>query len=326
VYLNRRHRWNWAVAVQSLPDRIGYLTRQDRPDTNEIVFTEYIDRQPQRGAFGMAAYPFNTSTRVEFGGGAYSLSRSLETRTVVLNGSTREVTDVFEEKTKLGDTLYLAQGSVALVHDTSFFGATSPVFGTRYRLETGRTSGTLDFTTWLVDGRRYFMPKRPVTIAVRALHYGRYGRDSEHAQLLNLYLGAPEFVRGYGIGSFTVAECLQGNAAGECDVFNSLIGSRLLMANVEVRAPVVGLFRGDLDYGYLGAELAAFFDAGLTWSKARPWSLAEWSRPAVAVRNPTGVLTRGQRRGLCQTRVTAKHPLGAVLQTTHSGPWVLRLE
>ncbi len=34
------------------------------------------------------------------------------------------------------------------------------------------------------------------------MHYGRYGSDAEDPRLIPLFLGYPEFVRGYGIDSF----------------------------------------------------------------------------------------------------------------------------
>ena len=51
------------------------------------------------------------------------------------------------------------------------------------------------------------MPVRPVTFAFRAVHYGRYGADSEAPQLIKLYAGYPELVHGYGIGSISPADC-----------------------------------------------------------------------------------------------------------------------
>ena len=43
----------------------------------------------------------------------------------------------------------------------------------------------------------------PVTFAVRGLHLGRYGPDSESGRLFPLYLGYGTLVRGYSSGSFT---------------------------------------------------------------------------------------------------------------------------
>ena len=59
--------------------------------------------------------------------------------------------------------------------DTSVFGATSPVSGQRYRFEVAPTLGTLQFTGLLADYRRYLMVAPFYTVAVRGIHYGRYG-------------------------------------------------------------------------------------------------------------------------------------------------------
>ncbi len=271
LYLNRRHRWNWAAAVGQMPYRIGYFTLAEDEAAGEIHLTEVILRQTSRGAFGATAFPFNSATRVELAGGVRSLSFTSESRVRVYSSATEELIERRGVEKTSAPRLNLAEGSVAVVRDTSFFGATSPVFGSRGRIEVGQSLGTLQYTSLLADGRRYFMPKRPVTIAVRGLHYGRYGQGSEHAQLLDLYAGHQEFVHGYGYGSFTAAECPEQTPDAQCAVFANLLGSRLLVANLEVRAPLVGLFRGEIDYGRVPIEVAAFFDAGVTWSRdSRP--------------------------------------------------------
>jgi outer membrane protein assembly factor BamA len=113
------------------------------------------------------------------------------------------------------------------------------------------------------------MPKRPVTFGARVVHFGRYGRDAEQQNLSPVYLGYPELLHGYGVGSFSRAECAGGTAASaRCAVFDSLIGSRMLVANLEVRAPLVGLFRGDLQYGRVPIDIAMFMDAGVAWTHA----------------------------------------------------------
>ena len=80
------------------------------------------------------------------------------------------------------------------------FGAASPVLGTRARFEVTPTFGSLSFAEVLADARRYFVPTRPLTIAGRILHVGRYGGDAENNILTPLFLGYPNLVRGYEIG------------------------------------------------------------------------------------------------------------------------------
>ena len=68
----------------------------------------------------------------------------------------------------------------------------------------------------LADYRKYFMPVRPFTIALRGMHYGRYGRDSEDARLSPLYLGYPGLVRGYDVSSFDANECVEVDRVDVC--------------------------------------------------------------------------------------------------------------
>src|SRR6185436_16675343 len=110
----------------------------------------------------------------------------------------------------LGAPLTMTNTAAALVFDTSNFGATSPVSGQRYRFEVAPTFGSLQFTSATADYRRYFMPAPFYTVAVRGLHYGRYGTGGDDERLFPLYLGYPNLVRGYDVGSFQQTECLAG--------------------------------------------------------------------------------------------------------------------
>jgi outer membrane protein assembly factor BamA len=159
-------------------------------------------------------------------------------------------------------------GSAALVFDNSFFGATSPILGQRYRLEVSPTIGSLNYVGVLADYRKYVMPVRPFTFAARLLHYGRYGKGGEDTRLQPLYLGYPGLVRGYDFGSFDASECKPAPGAdpNSCPVFDQLLGSRMVVGNAELRFPLLGAL--GLGSGYYGAfpiELALFGDGGLAW-------------------------------------------------------------
>lgn len=271
AYINRRHRWNWAAIAEATPMRVDYLTGAQSATTGDVTFADQIDRQTIYGGTGIAAYPLNTSSRLELAGGVKALSFSRKLRTTMYAGDTGRRLGETTEELPSQPALYFAEATAALVHDTSFFGATSPIYGRRYRLQVGRSVGSLDYSTVLADWRHYFMPKRPVTVAVRAIHYGRYGGDAEAPQLIKLYAGYPELVHGYGIGSFSPSDCEFVVGAYQCPAADNLVGSRLAVANIEVRAPLIGLFRGDLQYGPFPIEVAAFVDAGVTWtSGSRP--------------------------------------------------------
>ncbi len=157
----------------------------------------------------------------------------------------------------------------------------------------------------LADWRRYLMPVRPVTVAIRGLHYGRYGRDSEHGQLLDLYAGHPELVHGYGIGSFGYLECLRATAEGDCNVFRNLIGSRMLVANLEVHAPLPGLFKGEIEYGRIPIDVVGFFDAGMAWTRDDRPSFFGGSRHVM---RSAGAAVRVNVFGLLVVEVAASHP------------------
>ncbi len=271
-YANRKHRWNWAASISQIPYRADYLQLTSPPGGQTVTLTEVIQRQTSRGVFGIAAYPLNQATRLEFSGGSRQLTFTQELHTAIYDGISGALQSQTQSESTLAAPMYLTQAGAAIVHDTSFFGATSPIYGERYRIELDRSAGSLNYNTLLLDWRRYFMPKRPFTLAFRALHYGRYGAEAEDPRLVPLYAGYPELVHGYGFGSFTSADCTLTPTVNQCTVFQSLMGSRMIVGNVEVRAPLYGLFHGgDLTYGRFPIEVAGFFDTGVTWSQgSRP--------------------------------------------------------
>src|SRR5204862_4448421 len=109
----------------------------------------------------------------------------------------------------IGETLYVGEPMIALVRDTSLFGATSPILGNRSRVEFDQSVGDLTYSSLLLDYRQYWMPKRPYTIAVRAVHFGRYGQDAESPYMVDYYAGYPELVRGYNLSGTDATGCGQ---------------------------------------------------------------------------------------------------------------------
>jgi len=310
VYLNREHRWNWGVAGGVAPYRTGFVTLTQDPVTNQTLLREVIQRQISRGGQASVSYPLNTATRLEFTGGGRQLAFSTETLTNVYDTSTGRLLDQQRINVHDGNALYLAEGLVAIVHDTSFYGATSPIYGWRSRLEVGQSTGSLFYTTTLIDVRRYFMPVRPFTIAVRGLQYSRWGTDAQDLRLAELYAGYPELVRGYGLGSFDVTDCSELTAGDKCAVFNNLRGSGLFVANLEVRAPLAGILKRELNYGRFPVEVAAFVDAGLSWTRDdRPVFLGG-DRQVV---RSAGAAARMNIFGLFVLEVAASHPFDRIM-------------
>jgi Tol biopolymer transport system component len=284
AYQNRTKRWNWGVGGGQVPYLAGGYTTTVGTFGGQaaILEQEIIYRQVQRGVDGLVAYPFTTAQRVEFGAGLQQISFDQQVRSTAYSARTLQFLGSDTETTSLGDALQLGTATAAFVYDTSVFGATSPVSGQRSRFEVTPAFGSLSFATALADYRRYFMPARFYTLAVRTLHYGRYGSDAESGLLYPLFLGYPELVRGYGLGSFQQSEC-QAGSAGTCDVFDRLLGSRMLVSNIELRFPLLRPFgvRSNM-YGPVPMEVALFADGGVAWNGDQAPSFAGGERRPVS--------------------------------------------
>ena len=282
-YLNRRNRWNWGTFLEQIPYTTGgvFGSVQNINGQNVLVEREVRDRQIDRRVLAIAAYPFSRARRFEVGGSVRHLTFTRDIDTRVFSISTGRELEAESDRIPLGDPLTLGQLSTAFVQDTTAFGPTGPILGHRSRFAVSPAWGDLQFTSLVADVRHYVMPVRPFTIAGRFLHISRLGRDGESLRLSPLYLGYPNLVRGYDIGSFDFDECGITSFAG-CDVVNQMIGSRLLLAGVELRAPIVGLFTRNLDYGPIPAEWIAFYDTGVAWdSRTRPSGFSGGTRPWV---------------------------------------------
>jgi len=267
-YFNRKRRWNWGAVAEQIPYVTGTFSTAILNQGGEQIIIEEAElfRQTSRNLSGVVAYPFSRARRVEFTAGLRSISFTRELQTVAFSALTGEV--LLEEEEKLGSlpTLNLGEAAAALVFDTSIMGPTSPIVGRRSRLEIAPTVGDLTFTTLMADYRHYFMPVRPVTFAARFLHFGRYGGGSEDERLMPIFLGYPNLIRGYDIGSFSASECVP-DATSNCPMIDRLVGSRVAVAGVEMRFPLFGIFKGDLDYGPIPIEGVIFGDAGMAWTR-----------------------------------------------------------
>jgi dipeptidyl aminopeptidase/acylaminoacyl peptidase len=278
LYQNRERRWNWGFAGGRIPNlflRSGFGIREDG---SGVVLQERL-RIFQSQAMGMAAYPFSTTRRVEFTSGVTRYSFDLERELFVFDPFGRLVERRRENVSdELPDPLNLAQASVALVGDNSFMGFTGPIRGSRYRIEAGVTTGTLNFNTLTLDYRRYFNPTTELTFAIRGMHFGRYGSDVHGSVLQPIFLGWENFIRGYSPFSFEPArECSAGNGLG-CPELQRLMGQRVGVVNAEVRIPLLGVERlGLLNFGFIPTDLILFTDAGLAWDDQREPTL-KWSR------------------------------------------------
>lgn len=258
-YLNTASRLNWGGAVQQVPYNYGaysegYSTVNGQP---AYVSQELIYREIVREADLLLSYPFSQVTRLDFSAGYRNIVFRTTQNTDAFSLNTGEVLINQSKDLPSQPAINLGALSLALVFDNSIFGATSPLLGQRWRLEVDPTIGTLKEVDALADYRAYIMPIRPITLAGRVLHYGRYGASADDPRLTPIFLGYPGLVRGYDVGSFS----------GPSPVFDELIGSKLLVANFELRFPLFGILGlGKGYYGWLPIETGGFYDIGVAWS------------------------------------------------------------
>ncbi len=305
AYLNRKSRLSWAVGAQQIPYIWGSIF--SGPDGTGLYVQE-VERikQTNRGVSGIASYPFNRSDRFEVSGGLQQISYDHELR----KQGFRPDNSVAYDSTihfPVPPPVTLEATTFALVHDNSFYGATGPILGDRWRLEADPTFGGLRFFTGYVDYRKYVMPVRPFTLAIRALHIGRYGRDAEDQRIYPLFIGYPSFVRGYDRGSFGQgAECVA-TPNDPCPVYDQLWGSKILVGNVELRFPPFGLLGiGGSYYGILPIEAGIFYDAGVAWTASEGAQLFG-NGPRKVVRS-TGVSLRMNLLGYAIGQMDIVHP------------------
>jgi hypothetical protein len=266
AYQNSRHRMNWGAVVQRIPYvysafGIGFGEVGGIP---AYIEEEFVFRQVNYELSGVTAYPFSQVNRVEFSGGYRYVDFDYEIWTYAY--SAIDGITLIREKEKLDapDGLHFGFASAALVYDNSLFGATSPVLGQRYRFDFSPFIGSIDFFTLTADFRRYMIPLRPFTLAFRLMHFGRYGSGAEDPRLYPLFIGYETFVRGYNYGSFTAAEVENQDSSL---VYDHLFGSKMLLANIELRFPLFGaLGIGRGYYGIFPVEFNTFFDAGVAWT------------------------------------------------------------
>ncbi len=258
-YQNAKNRMNWGAALQRIPYVYGGYAIGYDDYLGQLVLKEeeYIFRQVNYQASVFAFYPFNQARRFELSAGYRLIDYQQELRTRVYSYYGGYLLDQYRQELEAPESMNYGFVTAAFVYDTSFFGATAPILGQSYRIEFTPYIGSVNFSTFLADYRRYIMPVRPFTLGFRLLHFGRYGKNAEDSRFYPLFLGYETLVRGYNSSSFSYAES---------DVYYGLFGSKLLVANVELRFPlfgVLGIGRGY--YGILPMDFIAFYDAGIAW-------------------------------------------------------------
>jgi len=283
AYQNTKNRLNWGFALEQIPYITGgYLPTTYSAAGDTLYQAIEIVRQTNREADAFFSYPFSQVMRLEWSAGIRNISYAIQVESLVVASPGYLISDNIT--TINGPpSLTMATATGALVYDNSYFGAASPVLGERWRLEVDPVVGGLQFFNVLADYRRYFMPLRPFTIAARILHFGRYGPSAEDQRIYPNFLGYQSLVRGYDYTS-VLNDC-QSGIGNACTVYQALFGSRVAVANLELRFPLLGVL--GLGHGYYGAfpiETAFFADGGVAWSTGqKPSFLGGNTRPLTSI-------------------------------------------
>ncbi len=264
-YTNIAHRWQFTTALSQAPyyflssDSIASTGNTGVARENQQI-TTYVTRQ----AYAVTAYPFNRFTRFEIGGGFNNIDRSrLFVQRDVVGGN--RAGEYAIDSTHRDPSLNYVDGQIALISDNTLFGYTGPIMGRRFRLQLTPVTGAYRWVEYLADYRRY----DPVifnylTIASRLYTDLSIGPDEE---AFPKYIARPDFVRGYDRNSTFYLSCpVVGANPTNCSALQ-LLGSRVAVANVEARFPLLR----KVPLGFAPFDLPPidglfFYDMGLAWS------------------------------------------------------------
>jgi len=329
VYVNQTGRLNWAGGFSQDPMYFyggSDWTRIENPQSpgdSLDVFSSRTRRFVIRDAFSEAYYPFDRFNRLEIGFHAVNISEA----TLAFQTLYNSTTGVYVDQRLIsggGPSATYVQPSIAHVHDNTLFGYVGPFAGGRTRISISPAIGSWHFTAGLLDLRRY-IHVRPLTLALRAMAFGRYGRDADR---FPIFLGNTELLRGYTAGSLRSHECRANpSERTACPELDQMIGSKVAAAGVELRFPLArSLVLGFLPVGFPPIEGAIFYDVGMAWNDA---SIVKWNRmpgeDPVLVRTPLrswGGSIRGNLMGMLIMRVDYTKPLDRAYQKAY---WTLSL-
>jgi WD40 repeat protein len=220
----------------------------------------------QRQVFGVTSYPLNRFTRFEFGAGFNNIDRE---RWFLRRTATGNTIEQFPpDSTHRDPSLNYFDGQVAYVSDNTLFGLTGPVLGRRYRVQISPVVGSYKWVEYLVDYRRYDpIIFNYLTVATRL--YGSVSVGPDETELRK-YVARPDFVRGYDRNNAFGAVCpVFGANASNCSAVQ-LLGSRVAVANAELRFPLVRQVElGLLPIGLPPLDGLVFYDAGVAWSRGQ---------------------------------------------------------
>jgi Tol biopolymer transport system component len=265
-YANLSHRLQYTTGISQDPVYVPLAGGQGEIQPGIFRFETIYLRYVVRNLFLTGQYPFNRFTRVETGMQFNSIAQNV-VRVFQDCSVAGYCTDIqFRNDTTLPTINYVTP-STAFVSDNTLFGTTGPVMGRRMRFQASHSVGKINFSDFLADYRRYDpIIFNTLTFATRFLSSISVGPDEG---FFPKYIGRPDFVRGYDRANFNFYDCTSViGAQAQCNNAQ-LAGSRVAVANAELRFPIIRRFDVGSAFGLPPVDGLIFYDAGLAWSKGQ---------------------------------------------------------
>jgi Tol biopolymer transport system component len=274
AYVNQQSRINWGVVGSHIPYVSGQVSAavENLPGVGQTYIENYDIIRTFEDQFSVfASYPFSRNHRFEAGSGISRYSYRIDRYSNYYDygsgypiGNDRKKLSRDDAAAFYGvffDPFTTVQLNAAFVGDNSFSGMTGPLDGFRYRLGIENYQGDYKLNAITADARRYVRLK-PITVAGRIYTYTRMGRDEN--RLYQMYAGYGYLIRGYDANSF-YRNGTTSTGAGEFDI-NQLVGSRIAVANFELRLPFTGPKKlAAIESKFLFSDLNLFFDMGIAY-------------------------------------------------------------
>ena len=268
AFVNRKQRLNYGASLSHIPFRStrgGFAGLDPIPCdgcSEQAVFEHWVFEvnrffEDKVGLF--AQLPFSRNFRLEVSTDFALYSQSIVKFDNYYDGIGRLI---FQDRNRQdapeGFNLFSVGG--AAVGDKSSSGLTAPLDGHRFRIDGRQYLGDFNYFSTTLDFR-YYRFYKPIGLAFRAMHLGRYSESNAINELLfPFYIGSPWFIRGFNTSS-RESLIVNGQIAED-----NLFGSKLLVTNFEVRVPFTGPEQLALiKSGFLFTDLNFFVDGGLAW-------------------------------------------------------------
>ncbi|MBA3855103.1 MAG: hypothetical protein C0503_11865, partial [Gemmatimonas sp.] len=195
LYSDFSGRTPWSAGLQQYPFFFLMGYNQTNLGGGNVLEQQIITRFISRSGVANAAYPLNRFSRFEYGATVNNIDRALMYTTQQYNFNTGFQTGFFIDSIVNTSSLNYVAPYVAFVHDNSLMGATGGIYGRRSRFQIEHTAGTVSWTTYTVDYRRYdALLFSFLTLATRFSASISAGPDENE---FPKYIGRPDFIRGY---------------------------------------------------------------------------------------------------------------------------------